>query len=116
MIEVKEPNCEEQFQAQCIQWFWNTFPDERQMLFHVQQKAKNKIEGARFKAIGVVKGVSDLVLITYSRVIFIELKWDKGDQSKEQISFEAKVKQRNHPYFVVRSLDEFKKLILMFIN
>jgi len=98
-------------QAICFQWHWNTYPAERRMLFHVQNKAKNKIEGSRFKAMGVVKGVSDFVYIARSAVHFIELK-TKTEQSDEQVEFETKVKARGHSYHVVRNFGEFKKLIL----
>lgn len=102
---------EEQLQAQCYQWFWNSYPDERQMLFHVQQSAQNRIQGSRFKAIGVTKGVSDLVLLIKGQAIFIELKLEKGTQSPHQIEFESKVKERGFIYCMVRSIDEFKQLI-----
>lgn len=110
---------EETLQSKCFQWFWNDprLIDHRQMLFHVQQKAKNAIEGARFKAIGVVKGISDLVLIlSGGRVVWIELKLPEGQQSKEQIDFQRKVEKRGHKYVIVRTLKEFQDLILYEID
>lgn len=98
-------------QAKCFQWHWNTYPNERQTLFHVQNKAKNAIEGSKFKAMGVVKGVSDFVLLLYKEVVFIEMKED-GDQKPEQLSFQLKVEARGHRYFICRSFDEFKELII----
>lgn len=110
-------NSEDQLQAYCFQWFWNNYADHRRMLFHVQQKAKNAIEGARFKAIGVVQGPSDLVFIAPKGVtVFIEMKFEDGKQSKEQVDFEIKLRQREHLYFVVKTFAQFKKLILNFIN
>ena len=104
-------NSEEQLQAACYQWFWNTYVSERQMLFHVQQSAWNRVTGSRFKAIGVTKGVSDLILVLHGRVVFIELKMDTGKQSDSQKEFEQKVKSRGHSYFICYSLQAFQNLI-----
>lgn len=83
------------------------------MLFHVNNKARNAIEGNKFKAMGVIKGVSDLVLILpMGRVIWIELKTPAGTQQPAQREFEAKVTQRGHTYLIIRSLEEFQKLVI----
>jgi hypothetical protein len=66
------------------------------------------MEGSRFKAIGVVKGVSDMIFVGKGKVLFLEMKTGVGVQSNEQIEFQAKVKSRGHRYFVVRSFEEFK--------
>lgn len=97
--------------SRCAQWFWNTFHSERRMLIHVDNNSYNKIEGARKKAMGVVKGVSDFILILFEEVHFIELKTDKGIQKDEQIEFMDKVMRRGHNYHIVRSEQEFKDLI-----
>lgn len=103
---------ESRLQADICQWFWNTYPNERQMLFHVNNKARNAIEGNKFKAMGVVKGVSDLVLILpRGRVIWIELKTASGSQLPDQAAFQRKVEQRGHTYIIIRSLEEFQALI-----
>lgn len=85
------------------------------MLFHVQNKARNAIEGSKFKALGVVAGVSDFVLILHGSVWFIELKEGDGKQSNEQVTFMAKVEQRRHQYRIVRTFEEFKSLIFAVI-
>lgn len=117
-LETKVPefSTEEQFQAFCYQWFWNAFPEERRTLFHVQQKARNAAEGSRFKAMGVVKGPSDLVFAAREgRTIYIELKLPGRTQSPEQKDFEFKVKERGHLYFVVDTFGQFVQLIKKFI-
>lgn len=105
-------------QSKCFQWHWNTFPTERQMLFHVQQKAKNAIEGSMFKAIGVVRGISDLVyILPNGKVAFIEMKFNKGTQRAEQITFQKKLKERGHIYLIVEdTLEAFKEIILKLRN
>ena len=52
---------EDQLQAQIFQYHWNNYPSERGLLFHVQQKARNAIEGAKFKALSLIAGFSNLV-------------------------------------------------------
>ena len=106
MVEMK-------LQAECVQWFWNTFPAERGCLFHVEQSAVNAIQGARNRSIGVVSGVSDLILVLRGRVVFIELKTTFGNskQSRSQIVFQDLVQMRGHEYYVIRTLQEFQILI-----
>jgi hypothetical protein len=86
------------------------------MLFHVQNKARNAIEGNKFKAMGVVKGVSDMILILPGKVVFIELKTGTGFQSREQLEFQAKVQARGFEYRLIRSFKEFQEFILTKIN
>jgi hypothetical protein len=98
---------EEILQAQIFQYHWNNYPKERKRLFHVNNKAKNKIEGNQMKARGVVAGISDLVYLAENRTIYIELKIEGGVQSKEQKEFEAQCKATGHEYIIVKSLKDF---------
>lgn len=102
---------EDQLQAACFQWHWNTFQHRRRTLFHVQQKARNAIEGARFKAIGVVKGPSDLIMVCPGGVtLYIEMKLPGERQMPEQKDFEARVKSLGHIYVICNSLKQFKEI------
>lgn len=114
MNENLNERAELALQAQCFQWHWNSFPDRRRTLFHVNGKAKNAIEGSKFKSIGVVRGISDLILIVNNETIYIELKTEKGTQSKEQKEFEQQVLKRGQKYYIIRSFTEFKNLIMNF--
>jgi len=82
------------------------------MLFHVDNNSWNAIVGAKKKALGVVSGVSDLIFIVDSAVIFIEMKIPGGTQSSEQMDFEMKVNVRAHEYVIIYSFEEFKKFII----
>lgn len=98
---------EDQLQAQIFQWHWNNVPAERGLLFHVQQKARNAIEGNRFKAMGVVAGVSDLIYLRPGgKPVLIELKIESGSQSQIQKEWQAKVEAAGYQYIIVRSLEE----------
>lgn len=101
---------EDQLQSNCFQWHWNNYPHERGMLFHVNQKARNPIEGNRMKAMGVVPGVSDMIYL--KGPVFIEMKSQDGRQSPDQILFEGVVTKLGYRYVIVRSFEEFKQLIL----
>lgn len=103
----KFKNQEESLQQACIQWFVTQYPKYNKCLFHVQQKARNSIEGAKFKKNGVVSGVSDLVLVSKSGVYFIELKTKTGKQSKEQEAFQAQMAVMGQNYVVIRDIYEF---------
>ena len=102
---------EAQIQSECVRWFWNTYPEHRRMLFHVDNNSWNAIIGAQKKALGVVKGVSDLVLVLDGCVMFLEFKDETGVQKVEQEDFECKVKDRGHAYRVFRSVEQFKQII-----
>lgn len=103
---------EDKLQTEIFQWHWNNMPEERRRLFHVNQKARNKIEGNRMKAMGVVAGVSDLIYLTNRGAIFIELKSEDGRQSIEQKQFQVCVESIGFRYVIIRKLEEFQKLII----
>jgi hypothetical protein len=82
------------------------------MLHHNQNNSSNLITGQKRKAIGVVSGVPDLELIlSLGRIAFFELKTDKGVQSEAQKEFMKKIMAREHFYFIIRSLEQFQKIV-----
>lgn len=99
---------ESRLQAEIFQYHWNHYPNERGLLFHVNNKARNAIEGNKMAAMGVVKGVSDLIyLCPGGKPVLIELKlWD-GKISKEQVKWQATVQRAGYSYMILRSLQEF---------
>ena len=104
---------ENQIQAACFQWHWNTYPLERMRLFMNYNNPPNKIMGGQLRAQGMVAGVADMqYLLPQGRVAFIEFKNEIGKQGTEQKKFEEVCLSLNIPYFICRSLEEFKKIIL----
>ena len=63
------------------------------------------------KQLGYVKGQPDLVAVMNNKVVFIELKTEKGRQSKEQKAVEQEIKNRGVDYIVVRSLEDLQSYI-----
>ncbi len=102
---------ETRMQSECAMWFWNTYPQYRRMLHCNMNNQTNQIAGNRSKAMGVVKGVTDLEFISFGAVFFIELKFGSGKLTDEQEDFRDKVLARGHRWVEIRSLEEFKKLI-----
>jgi hypothetical protein len=67
---------------------------------------------ARFKAMGLRSGTSDLVLLLNNGVtIFVEVKTETGVQSDSQILFQNKVNSLGYQYYIVRSINDMIDLI-----
>jgi len=74
---------------------------------------RNIREAMTFKATGLLKGASDLVVIfPNGKLCFVELKTNTGTQKPEQKDFESRVSSLGYEYHLIRSLDEFKLLTL----
>ena len=109
---------EDILQAKLYKWYHNTYctklNEPKHVIFSVPNGGhRSKSEAARFKATGLVAGVSDLIVVQPNKIIFIELKLEKGKQQKTQIDFENKVSALGFEYHVVRSLEEFKKIVVL---
>ena len=106
---------EEKLQSECYKWAINTYPCLRfGCLFHVPNGGtRNRIEAIGFKAMGVVAGVPDLILINKGLVIGIEMKTqdDKSKLSDKQIKVHEAWKKQGIDTYIVRSFEEFKELI-----
>ncbi len=100
---------EEQLQSQCFLWHWNNRPLERGTLFHINQKSRNRIEGNKMKAMGVVPGVADFCNIR-TPMRWIEMKTETGVQSPDQRKFQQMVESVGHTYVICRSFEAFKEL------
>ena len=79
------------------------------MLCYNLNNSANKIDGNRNKALGLIKGRSDMVYYYQSSAYMIELKNAKGKQSKEQILWQELLESQGFTYVVIRSLEEFKQ-------
>jgi len=108
---ISELEAEERIQTACYVFFHNAFPEYRGLLCCNLNNSKNKIDGARNKAMGIQKGRSDLVLYWQAKAYHIEMKTPTGEQSPEQIAWQKKVESQGFSYYIVRSLPEFQELI-----
>lgn len=106
---------ESNIQIACVKWFRLRYPHLARLLFAVPNGgARNRVTGAIMKAEGVVAGVSDLILLYPSgdyHGLCIEMKTRTGQQSQSQKTWEAEVICHDYRYAVVRSFEEFQKVI-----
>lgn len=106
---------EDKIQQECVMWFRNYVIKNKinpaPIIFHVPNQGKNAVEQIRKKNIGMLAGVSDLVVVFESKILFIEMKDDIGIQSDAQQEFEQKIKLLGFDYHVVRSLEEFQEIV-----
>ena len=130
IIETPEPQSrrthhsnEGRIQAECFAWFWNEFPQYRKLLFHVPNENdradSNPIQGAIRKSLGVVPGVSDLILLVprgSHGALLIEMKDEKGIQKPAQKEWQTIVEAQGYKYCLCRSLAQFKNVISDYLN
>ena len=114
---------EGRIQAECFAWFWNEFPQFRKTLFHVpnenDREDSNMIQGAIRKSLGVVAGVADLLFLVARggyHGLCIEMKDEKGTQKPAQKEWQAVVEAQGFKYVICRSFQQFKKIILEYLN
>lgn len=109
---------EMKLQAECFRMAWNDFPITRKLLFHVENELNfagdNSIRGAIRRSEGIVKGVSDLILLIPRRDwhgLMIELKTEDGRQSLAQKEWQSLVEAQGYRYEIIRTLDDFRSLL-----
>ena len=107
---------EDQLQNQIYVYFNNTYclknHNPRGLIFSIPNGSSRDVrEAVKLKATGLTKGASDLIVIAPNgKLMFIELKTDKGVQSEYQKEFENRVTALGYEYHLIRSLEDFKIL------
>lgn len=101
---------ERNIQIACVNWFRATFPEY--LCFSVPNGgSRNAIEAHNLKLEGALAGVSDLICVALNKVIFIELKCERGRQTPKQRQFEAAISRLGFTYALCHSLAEFINII-----
>jgi hypothetical protein len=98
-------------QSQSFIWHWNNYPNERGLLCYNLNNSANKIQGNQNKALGLIKGRSDMVYYKNGKAIMLEFKTETGTQSKEQKEWEKRIKEEGFEYHIIRTFYDFTKLI-----
>lgn len=110
-------------QASCVVWLNNEHPETRGLYFCVpnentqsvyESRRQQLISGSKRRAMGVVSGVSDTMLLMPRKGyhgLCIEFKTEKGIQSDAQIRWQGLVEAQGYKYAVCRSLEQFKEII-----
>lgn len=66
---------------------------------------------SKFFRSGVLPGVSDLIVVLPNKILFVEVKNYKGKQQTNQKEFELQINNLGFNYHIVRSLEDFVKII-----
>ena len=128
-------------QQGAVAWFRYQFPSLAQLLVHIPNEGKRTVRwikgrpvctgGAKLKAEGMVKGAADLVLFVpnkYFHALCLETKVELFDysngkakktktyQSPEQKEWQALVESQGYRYEVYRNIDEFRKIVLDYLD
>lgn len=116
---------EEQLQAECYQWFHNSFPALRGLLFHIPNGGNRSMrEGAKFKAMGVVAGIPDMMLCVpasnsiavLNHGLFIEMKAERGKLSEAQIKAHARLLNAGYSVHTCNTVESFKASVILQLN
>lgn len=100
---------EHTLQTACVRWFRYQYP--KYLCFAVPNGgSRNPLEAKRLKAEGVLPGVSDLIILSEKKALFIEMKTTTGRQNENQKAFQQKIEKLGFSYFLCRSFDEFIKI------
>lgn len=79
------------------------------MVIHIANNPRSARDGARLKALGLVAGAPDLlVVLPHGKGCFIEVKSAKGRVREEQHSFSFTCQALGWPWFVARSIDDVR--------
>jgi hypothetical protein len=104
---------ESKIQQEIVIWYRNNNLNNNNVIFSVPNEGKSAKEQMFKKATGLMSGVSDLICINNGEILFIECKDEKGRQSDKQKEFEIIINSQGFKYFLVRSLEEFKKIVIL---
>lgn len=99
---------EAELQKSIVEYLNKNYPQV--LVFSVPNEATYRRRNY-FHKLGMLSGVSDLILVFLNGVIFIECKTPRGRQSIEQNNFQKRVEALGFKYFIVKDLEELKDII-----
>ena len=106
-------NKEDALQAKIVVWFKNNYQMHgKGLIFSCPNGGtRNIVEAKKLKETGLMAGVSDLIVLLETKILFVELKIEKGIQSDAQKLFETRIINLGYEYHLIRDLETFKSLI-----
>lgn len=103
---------EEQLQAACFQWIYNSYPILRGLCWHVPNEGKRSpITGNKLKAQGLLPGAPDLCFHYKGKAYFFELKVAKNKLSNQQRFIKCQLRDHGFEYYEIRVLEQFQTII-----
>ena len=105
----RDLNVEARQQAAIVEFIRAVAPDL--LVFHPANGGwRSTAEGARFKWLGVVAGIPDLVVVARNGAsYFIEVKTERGNLSEAQRAIRDRLMAMRVPYTVARSIDDVRR-------
>ena len=107
-------------QEKCVNWFRLKYRPESRLLFSIPNGGfRHPSVGAIMKREGMLRGVSDLLLLIPSRgyhALCIECKIGENQLSEEQVQFATHALEWGYLYRVVRDFDGFLKLMNWYLD
>ena len=111
---------ESNLQQACVKWFRYQYTDYQNLLVHIPNGGyRTGREAARLIGEGVVRGIPDLFLAVPKKGyagLWIELKSQKGKLSEHQAEMLIVLERVGYMTHVVRSIDDFIKLITNYLR
>ena len=111
---------ESKIQIACKRWFDYQYRQFAPLLFAVPNGGqRGKFEAAIMKSEGVTPGVADMILLVSRRgygSLCIEFKTEKGKQSEKQKEWERIATMCGNKYVIVRSLEQFIKVVTEYLG
>ena len=89
----------------------NNTPHKQNQCLSVPNDSINAIETKRKVNTGLLRGVSDLILVMPGKLLFLEVKTDTCYQSEAQREFQQRIEDLGFSYHVVRSVEDVEVLI-----
>lgn len=113
LIEKDVMKSEAELQKSIVEYLKKNYPQV--LVFSVPNEATYR-RRHYFKKLGMLSGVSDLILVFLNGILFIECKTPRGKQSIEQINFHKRIEVLGFKYYIIRDLEEMKELLNNEIN
>ena len=118
--KAHKPQTESQIQKDCVAWFRQRYESINPLFFSVPNGGRRNAWTAKIlKDEGAQAGVSDLILLIPRHGfagLLMECKKPDGKQSESQKEFERLATKYKYKYVVFRSLPEFQKIIMWYIE
>lgn len=100
---------ESKIQQDCFVWYSNNYARYN---IGIMFSVPNESNGSQQRKVntGLLRGVSDTIIIHKGVCMFVEFKTLTGVISPYQKQFKGKVENQGLKYYLIRSLEEFKQL------
>ena len=100
---------ESKIQQSAFMWYSNTFARHN---IGIMFSVPNESIGSQQRKVntGLLRGVSDTIIIHKGICMFVEFKTLTGVISPYQKQFKEKVENQGLKYYLIRSLEDFKQL------